>query len=74
MQLQLYNDFHDTSANVTLADEPGVWSQVSDRAARAIRRRLCPSADCRCAEGPLGTRGPQAIEIEERPSGIYVRY
>ena len=71
-KFKLTNDFHNTEA---IVEAPALPHELSRHQARRVRRRLCPSADCKCG-GVLGLRGPQqdALIQQETWNGTARRY
>ena len=55
MMITLQNDFHNTARRVMISHD---LETLTPTRVRAIRRDLCPSAECTCS-GTLGFRGPQ---------------
>lgn len=55
MRITLSNNLHRTSCTINAG-------RVSSKTVRRVRRALCPSADCLCAQTSLGTRGKQVTE------------
>lgn len=61
----LTNEFHGTSASVCTDD----GGYLTKRQVQRVRDKLCGSADCKCGETELRTRGRQDVEIVPYASG-----
>jgi len=56
--ITLSNNFHGTTVNLHVTG-----NRLSPSQMRRARRTLCGYHDCTCS-GYLGTRGPQAVEVD----------
>ena len=54
--VELTNEFHRSACRIIIR----AGDRVSPRTIRRIRRELCGSNGCRCADNSWGGRGPQA--------------
>ena len=66
MNITLTNNFHNTTANVKpVSQDAAGWWRLNAAQVKRVAKKLCPVKGCVCGHGPLNTRGPQEVAIDD---------